>query len=185
MLSNVVRQSSPPAGVPSSLPSIRWRLVHAKVDGSQASARFRLVAILSATSKFTYLHLKKKQSKLSNCCRNALGCLCKPNPPLTALILSPFLLPAAARRYSIACASQLSVARAWSSTMHETTFNGMSSFYIISCIILVLKSNGLYLPHILCLFVDIATIMCLGLTVWSCLFLNITYFYYPHIYFYN
>ena len=71
-LSCAVRLRSPPAGVPSSLPSIRWRLAHAKVDGSQASARFGLVAILSATSKFTYLHLKKKQSKLSNCCRNAL-----------------------------------------------------------------------------------------------------------------
>ena len=41
LLSNVVRQSSPPAGVPSSLPSIRWRLVHAKIDGLQSPPRFQ------------------------------------------------------------------------------------------------------------------------------------------------
>ncbi|PVH31709.1 hypothetical protein PAHAL_9G217900 [Panicum hallii] len=41
-------------------------------------------------------------------------------------------------------------------------WNGLSSFYIIPYIILVLKSNMLHLYHFLSLFGDVGTIMCLG-----------------------
>jgi hypothetical protein len=49
-------------------------------------------------------------------------------------------------------------------------WNGLSSFYIIPYIILVLKSNRLHLYHFLSLFGDVGTIMCLGP---SCLVLPI------------
>ena len=81
----------------------------------------------------------------------------KPNPTSLPLhssdpfYLSPSLLLATTHRYSVTHAYQLTAARAWSLAMHGT-FNGMSSFNIISYIILELELNGLiYLMPCACL----------------------------------